>query len=52
MVQELIGVRNLGEHFLNDLAHEMILSLYLQVNVVKGDILSIDIRYMSDSSSG
>jgi len=38
MVQELVCVRNLGEHFLNESAHEMVLSLYLKVNPVKGDV--------------
>ncbi len=38
MVQELICARDLGEHFLNGLAHEMALSLYLKVNAVKGDV--------------
>jgi len=38
MVQELIGARNLGEHFLNGSAHEMVLSVYLKVNAVKGGV--------------
>ena len=38
MVEELVCVRNLSEYFLNELAHEMILSRYLKVNGVKGDV--------------
>ena len=38
MVKELICARNLSEHFLNELAHEMILNLYRKINEVKGDV--------------
>jgi len=35
MVQELICARNLGEHFLNELAHEMALNLCREMSEVQ-----------------
>jgi len=35
MVKELICARNLGEHFLNELAHEMAIILYREMSEVQ-----------------
>jgi len=36
MVQELIGVRNLGEYFSNKSAHVMVRDVSIEGNAVKG----------------